>query len=155
MKDFVSSQLRGDLESNDDIQVIDNPDSTTSGAGKKKCKKRDRDSDEESDDASLVVRRSQVQPNCHRRISSEKNSVAEGEVIPSSSQQCGDSNESEGEAEGVDGLLRKKYQVEEELKQMKLKMEAMEWDSRARRYRETIQKCVVLFKKALINNFSK
>ena len=33
LKDFVGSQLREDLESNDDIQVIDNPDSTTSGAG--------------------------------------------------------------------------------------------------------------------------
>ena len=35
MKDFVSSQLREDLESNDDIQVIDNPDSTTSGGGRR------------------------------------------------------------------------------------------------------------------------
>ena len=153
MKGFVSSQLREDLESNNDIQVIDNPDSTTSGAGKKKHKKWDRDSDEESDDASLVLRRSQVQPKHCRRISSEKSSVAEGAVIPSSSRQRGDSDESEGEAEGVDGLLCKKYQVEEELEQMKLKMEAMEWDGRARLYHETIQKCVVLFRKVLINNF--
>ena len=151
MKVFVSSQLREDLESNNDIQVIDNPDSTTSGAGKKKHKKRDRDSDEESDDASLVLRRSQVQPKRHRRISSEKSSVAE-EVILSSSQQHGDSDESEGEPEGVDGLLCKKYQVEEELEQMKLKMEAMEWDTQARRYRETIEKGVVLFRKALLHN---
>ena len=126
LKDFVGSQLREGLESNDDIQVIDNPDSTTSGAGKKKCKKQDRDSDEESDDASLILRRSQVQPKCHHRISSKKSSVAEGEVIPSSSQQHGDTKESEGEAEGVDGLLCKKYQVEEELEQMKLKLEGME-----------------------------
>ena len=152
LKDFVSSQLREDMESNDDIQVIDNPDSTTSGAGKKKHKKRDRDSDEESDDASLALRRSQVQPKYHRRISSEKSSVAEGEVIPSSSRQRRDSNESEGEAEEVDGLLCKKYQVEE-LEQMKLKLEAMEWDGWAHIYCETIQKCVVLFRKALINNF--
>ena len=151
MKDFVSSQLREDLESSDDIQVIDNPDSTTSGAGKKKHKKWDRDSDEESDDASLVLRRSQVQPKHRHRISSEKSSVAE-EVILSSSQQYGDSDESEGEAEGVDRLLHKKYQVEEELKQMKLKMEAMEWDTRARGYHETIEKGVVLFRKALLNN---
>ena len=150
MKGFVSSQLREDLESNDDIQVIDNPDSTTSGAGKKKRKKRDRDSDEESDDASLVLRRSQVQLKRRRRISSDKSSVAE-EVIPSSSRQHGDSDE-KGEAEGVDGLLRKKYQVEEELEQMKLKMEAMEWDTRVRGYRETIEKGVVLFRKALLNN---
>ena len=108
MKDFVSSQLREDLESNDDIQVIDNPDSTTSGVEKKKCEKWDRDSDEESDDASLVLRRSQVQLKCRHRISSEKSSVAE-EVIPSSSWQHGDSDQSEGEAEGVDRLLRKKY----------------------------------------------
>ena len=127
LKGFVSSQLREDLESNDDIQVIDNPDSTTSGVGKKKCKKQDRDSDE-SDDALLVLSRSQVPPKRLRRISSDKSSVAE-EVIPSSSWQCGDSNESE--AEGVDGLLCKKYKVEEELEQMKLKMEAMEWDTRA------------------------
>ena len=147
LKGFVSSQLREDLESNDDIQVIDNPDSTTSGAGKKKCKKWDRDSDE-SDDASLVLSRSQVPPKRHRRISSDKSSVAE--VIPSSSRQRGDSDESE--AEGVDGLLRKKYQVEEELEQMKLKMEAMEWDTRACGYRETIEKGVVLFRKALLNN---
>ena len=149
MKDFVSSQLREDLESNDDIQVIDNPDSTTSGAGKKKCKKQDRDSDEESDDALLVLRRSKVQPKHRHRISSEKSSVAE-EVILSSSRQCRDSDESEGEAEGVDGLLRKKYQVEEELEQMKMK--AMEWDTRARGYRETIEKGVVLLRKALLNN---
>ena len=149
LKGFVSSQLREDLASNDDIQVIDNPDSTTSGAGKKKCKKRDRDSDEESDDASVVLRRSQV-PLKHRcRISSDKSSVAE-EVILSSYRQRGDSDESE--AEGVDALLCKKYQVEEELKQMKLKMEAMEWDTRARGYRETIEKGVVLFRKALLNN---
>ena len=31
----MSSQLREDLESNDDIQVIDNPDSTTSGVGRR------------------------------------------------------------------------------------------------------------------------
>ena len=153
LKDFVSSQLREDLESNDDIQVIDNPDSTTSGVGKKKHKKRDRDSDEESDDTSLVLGRSQVQPKHHRRISSEKSSVVEGEVIPSSSRQRGDTEESEGEAEEVDGLLRKKYQVEEELEQMKLKVEGMEWDARAHRYHETIQKCVGLFRKVLINNF--
>ena len=147
----MSSQLREDLESNNDIQVIDNPDSTTSGVGKKKRNKWDRDSDEESDDASLVLGRSQV-PLKHRgRISSDKSSVAE-EVIPSSSQQRGDSDESEGEAEGVDGLLCKKYQVEEELEQMKLKMEAMEWDTRVRGYRETIEKGVVLFRKALLNN---
>ena len=86
----MSSQLREDLESNDDIQVIDNPDSTTSGAGKKKHKKWDRDSDEESDDASLILGRSQVQPRqCRCRISSEKSSVVDGEVIPSSSRQCG------------------------------------------------------------------
>ena len=147
LKGFVSSQLREELESNNDIQVIDNPDSTTSGAGKKKCKKQDRDSDE-SDDASLVLSRSQVPPKCCRRISSDKSSVVE--VIPSSSRQRGDSDESE--AEGVDGLLHKKYQVEEELEQMKLKMEAMEWDTRVHRYRETIEKGVVLFRKALLNN---
>ena len=88
-------------------------------------------------------------PKRHRRISSDKSSVAE-EVIPSSSRQCGDSDESE--AEGVDGLLCKKYQVEEELEQMKLKMEAMEWDTWARGYRETIEKGVVLFRKVLLNN---
>ena len=144
----MSSQLREELESNDDIQVIDNPDSTTSGAGKKKRKKWDRDSDE-SDDTSLLLSRSQVPPRHCRRISSDKSSVA-GEVIPSSSRQHGDSDESE--AEGVDGLLCKKYQVEEELEQMKLKMEAMEWDTRARGYRKTIEKGVVLFRKALLNN---
>ena len=154
LKDFVGSQLREDLESNDDIQVIDNPDSTTSGAGKKKRKKQDRDSDEESDDASLILRRSQVQPKHRRRITSGKSSVAEGEVIPSSSRQCGDTEESEGEAEEVGRLLRNKYQVEEELAQMKLKVEGMEWDGRARAYHETIQKCVGLFRKVLMNNFS-
>ena len=35
---------------------------------------------------------------------------------------------------------------------MKLKIEAMEWDTRARGYHETIEKCVVLFRKALLNN---
>ena len=152
LKGFVSSQLREDLESNDDIQVIDNPDSTTAGAGKKH-RKRDRDSDEESDDASLILERSQVQPmrRC-RRISSEKSSVAE-DVQPSSSQQRGDTEGGEGEPEEVDGLLRKRDQVAVELQQMKLKVEGMEWENRARRYHETIQKCVGIFRKALINNF--
>ena len=36
---------------------------------------------------------------------------------------------------------------------MKLKLEAMEWDGRACVYHETIQKCVGLFRKVLINNF--
>ena len=153
LKGFVSSQLREDLESNDDIQVIDNPDSTTSGAGKKKHRKRDRDSDEDSDDASLILGRSQVQPMWRRhRISSEKSSVAE-DVQPSSSRQRGDTEESEGEPEEVDGLLRKRDQVEEELEQMKLKVEGMEWENWARQYHETIQKCVGIFRKALINNF--
>ena len=149
----MSSQLREDLESNDDIQVIDNPDSTTSGAGKKKHRKRDRDSDEDSDDASLILGRSQVQPMRHRRrISSEKSSVAE-DVQPSSSRLHRDTEESEGEPEEVDGLLRKRDQVEEELEQMKLKVEGMEWENRARRYHESIQKCVGIFRKALINKF--
>ena len=153
LKGFVSTQLREDLEANDDIQVIDNPDSTTSGAGKKKHRKRDRDSDEDSDDASLILARSQVQPmRRRRRISSEKSSVAE-DVQPSSSRQHGDTEESEGEPEDVDGLLRKRDQVEEELQQMKLKVEGMEWENRAHRYHETIQKCVGIFRKALINNF--
>ena len=153
LKGFVSSQLREDLESNDDIQVIDNPDSTTSGAGKKKHRKRDRDSDEDSDDASLILGRSQVQPmRRRRRISSEKSSVAE-DVQPSSSRLRGDTEESEGEPEEVEGLLRKRDQVEEELEQMKLKVEGMEWENRARRYHESIQKCVGIFRKALINNF--
>ena len=99
----------------------------------------------------MVLRRSQDLPKRHCRISSEKSSVAE-EVIPSSSRQRRDSDESEGEAEGVDGLLCKKCQVEEELEQMKLKMEAMEWDTWACRYRKTIEKGVVLFRKALLNN---
>ena len=89
-------------------------------------------------------------PPKHRcRISSDKSSVAE-EVIPLSSWQCGYSKENE--TEGVDRLLCKKYQVEEELEQMKLKMEAMEWDTRVRRYQETIEKGVVLFRKVLLNN---
>ena len=126
LKGFVSTQLREDLEANDDIQVIDNPDSTTSGAGKKKHRKRDRDSDEDSDDASLILVRSQVQPMWHRhRISSEKSLVAE-DVQPSSSRQRGDTKESEGEPEDVDGLLCKRDWVEEELQQMKLKVEGME-----------------------------
>ena len=95
-----------------------------------------------------------MQPRWHHcRISSEKSSVVKGKVIPSSSRQCGDTEESEGEAEEVDRLLRKRDQVEEELKQMKLKVERMGWDNRARRYHEVIQRCVVIFRKALINNF--
>ena len=86
------------------------------------------------------------------RISSEKSSVAE-DVQPSASRQRGDTEESEGEPEEVDGLLRKRDQVEEELEQMKLKVEGMEWENRARRYHKTIQKCVGIFRKALINNF--
>ena len=153
LKGFVSSQLREDLESNDDIQVIDNPDSTTSGAGKKKHRKRDRDSDEDSDDASLILGRSQVQPmRRRRRISSEKSSVAE-DVQPSSSRLRGDTEESEGEPEEVDGLLCKRDLVEEELEQMKLKVEGMVWENRARRYHESIQKCVGIFRKVLMNNF--
>ena len=89
---------------------------------------------------------------CHHRISSEKSSLVE-EVIPTSSRQCGDTEESEGEPEDIDGLLCKRDQVEEELEQMKLKVEGMEWENWARGYHETIQKCVGIFRKALINNF--
>ena len=85
------------------------------------------------------------QPKRHHRISSDKSSVAE-EVILSSSRQRGDSNESE--AEGVDGLLCKKYQVEEELERMKLKMEAMEWDTRVRIPRNHREGCSVIQKSA-------
>ena len=153
LKDFVSTQLREDLETNNDIQVIDNPDSTTSGAGKKKHRKRDRDSDEESDDASLILARSQVQPMRRRhRIGSEKSSVAE-DVLLSSSQQRGDTEESEGKLKTLTDSYARGDQVEEELQQMKLKVEGMEWENRARRYHETIQKCVGIFRKALINNF--
>ena len=88
---------------------------------------------------------------CRCRISSEKSSVAD--VQPSSSRLRRDTEESEGEPEEVDGLLCKRDQVEEELEQMKLKMEGMEWENRARRYHETIQKCVGIFRKAFINNF--
>ena len=87
-----------------------------------------------------------------RRISSEKSLVAE-DVQPLSSRLCRDTEESEGEPEEVDALLRKRDQVEEELEQMKLKVEGMEWENRARRYHESIQKCVGIFRKALINNF--
>ena len=86
------------------------------------------------------------------RISSEKSSVAE-DVQPSSSRLRGDTEESEGEPKEVDGLLRKRDQVEEELEQMKLKVEGMEWENQACRYHESIQKCVGIFRKALINNF--
>ena len=68
---------------------------------------------------------------CRCRISSEKSSVAEN-VLQSSSWQHGDTEESEGEPEDVDGLLRKRDQVEEELQQMKLKVEGMEWENWAR-----------------------
>ena len=86
-----------------------------------------------------------------RRISSENSSVAD--VQPSSSRQRRDTEESEGEPEEVDGLLRKRDQVAVELQQMKLKVEGMELENRARWYYETIQKCVGIFRKALINNF--
>ena len=36
---------------------------------------------------------------------------------------------------------------------MKLKVEGMEWENRAHRYHKTIQKCVGIFRKALMNNF--
>ena len=113
-------------------------------------------SDEESDDASLILARSQVQPRWHHcRISSEKSSIVGEEVIPSSSRQHRDTEESEGEPEDVDGLLHKRDQVEEELEQMKLKVEGMEWENRAHGYHETIQKCVGIFRKVLIKNFGK
>ena len=96
-----------------------------------------------------------MQPRWHHcRISSEKSSVVDGEVIPSSSQQCGDTEESEGDPEDIDRLLHKRDQVEEELEQMKLKVEGMEWENQTHEYCETIQKCVGIFRKAMINNFS-
>ena len=157
---FINTQLRQELESNsEEVQIIENPDSTT-GAGKKKKNKRDRkveeladgDFDDDNDYAYMIFGRSQIasSPKRRHRISNDKSSAWEG----------GKRVESESDIVVADivkendwqTLLQEKDDVEEQLNKAKRRLEELMWDERARGYHEVVKICVQCFHKALMNN---
>ena len=164
---FVNTQLRQDLESNsEEVQVIEDPDSTT-GVGKKKKKKEkkkrdievveagDDDDDDDDDRVYAVLGKSQTVKR-RRRISSEKSS---GAVEGGGSKRV----DSEGdpllpensEDKDLDTLRQERDDVEEKLQETKRKLEEVMWDERARGYHEVVRVCVQRFHKALMNNLGK
>ena len=151
LKGFVLTQLRQEIEGTEDIVAIDDPDSTTGGSKKKKKKatKRVEESDKESN-ASDVLAWSQ-RPHKWRRISSDRSSVPGYEPPSPKGQQ---SEEESGNEDEVNRLLNEHDAVAEKLAEMQRKMEGLEWAERACGYQATIEKCVVLFRMAVINNFS-
>ena len=149
LKGFISTQLREQIEGNDNILVIDGTDSTTEGAKKKKKKKkasrRTEESDKESNASEVLSRSQRPNPKC-RRISSERSSVYE---LPSPKGK--DSEEDSGDK--IKKLLGERDAVEERLAEMQRKMEGLEWYDKAWQYRETIEESVVCFRVCLINNY--
>ena len=165
---FVGTQLRQDLESNsEDVQVIEDPDSTT-GVGKKKKKKEkkrnievvemgdDDENDEEDDDRVYALLGKSQTSKRRRRISSERSSVA---VDGGGSKRV----ESEGdlllpeisEDKDLDTLRQERDEVEEKLKETRRKLEEIMWDDKARSYHDVVRVCVQRFHKALMNNLGK
>ena len=156
---FVSTQLRQDLESNsEEVQVIEDPDPTT-GVGKKnkkKQKKRDIEvvetgDDDEEDDKRVYSQLGKSQTASAwkriRRISSDggsKRVESEGELLPDIP-----------EDKDLDQLRQERDEVEEKLKEMSRKLEAITWDDKARCYHEAVRVCVQRFHKALMNNLGK
>ena len=148
LKGFVSTQLRHEIEGTDDIVVLDDPDSTTSGTKmkkKKKTTKRLEESDKDSN-ASEVLSRSQ-RPKKRHHISSNRSSALY-ELPSPNAQQSGEETGDE-----VNRLLNERDEVAEKLLAMQRKMEGLEWAERVRVYKDTIEKSVVLFRLALLNNF--
>ena len=165
---FVGTQLRQDLESNsEDVQVIEDPDSTTS-VGKKKKKKQkkrnievvemgdDDENDEEDDDRIYALLGKSQTSKRRRRISSGKSSVA---VDGGGSKHV----ESEGdlllpeisEDKDLDTLRQERDEVEEKLKETRRKLEEILWDDKARSYHDVVRVRVQCFHKALMNNLGK
>ena len=64
------------------------------------------------------------------------------------------SGEESGNEDEVNRQLNECDAVAEKLMEMQRKMEGLEWAEQACGYQATIEKCVVLFRMALINNFS-
>ena len=140
LKGFLSTQLRQEIERTNDIVIIDNPDSTTSGTKmkKKKTTKRLEDSDKELN-ASEVLAWSQRPPKRHR-ISSKRSSTALYKPLSPKDQQSGEESGNEDE---VNRLLHECDAVSEKLAEMKRKMEGLEWTEWACGYQSTIEKSIV------------
>ena len=165
---FVNTQLRQDLESNsEEVQVIEDPDSTTGEGQKKKKKKskRDRevedvvhnneDDEEEEDLAYAFLGKSQVASSTkrRRRISSDKSSAVDaGKCVESESDILVADT---GEEKDWQTLMQEKDDVEEQLNKMKRKLEELMWDERARGYHDIVRVCVQRFHKAVMNNLGK
>ena len=151
LKGFISTQFREEIEGTEDILVIQDPDSTTGGTNKKKKKatKRVEESDKESN-ASDVLAWSQ-RPHKRRCISSDRSSVPGYEPPSPKGQQ---SEEESGNEDEVKKLLKECDAVEDRLAVMQRKMEGLEWSEKVRKYQETIEKSVVLFRMAIINGYS-
>ena len=148
LKGFVSTQLRHEIEGTNDIVLLDDPDSTTSGTKmkkKKKTTKRLEESDKDSN-ASEVLSHSQ-RPKKRHHISSDRSSTPYEPPSPNT-QQSGEETGNE-----VNRLLNERDEVAEKLLAMQRKMEGLEWAERACVYKDTIEKSVVLFRLALLNNF--
>ena len=142
---FVSTQLRHEIEGTDDIVVLDDPDSTPSGTKMKKTTKRLEEIDKDSN-ASEVLSHSQ-RPKKRHRISSNRSS-APYKLLSPNAQQSGEETGDE-----VNRLLNERDEVAEKLLEMQRKMEGLEWAEQACVYQATIEKSVVLFRLALLNNF--
>ena len=163
---FVGTQLRQDLESNsEEVQVIEDPEPTT-GVGKKKKKKKKRDievvetgdDDEEDDNALLGKSQTASASKRIRRISSEKSENSSLLVDDGVSKRV----ESEGEQlpdipddKDLEQLRQERDEVEEKLKEMSRKLEAITWDDKARCYHDAVRVWVQRYHKALMNNLGK
>ena len=115
---------------------------------KKKATKRVEESDKESNASDVLVRSQRPHKWCH--ISSDRSS-APGYELPSPKGQ--QSEEESGNEDEVNRLLSEHDAVTEKLAKMQRKMEGLEWAERACGYQATIEKCVVLFRMAVINDF--
>ena len=166
---FVNTQLRQDLESNsEDMQVIENLDSTM-GAGKKKKKKeknkRDRevggadeeDEDDDDDNVYTILGRSQIASSLkhHCRISSDKSSAVDGDGGKHVESKSDIVAAETAEEKDWFTLRQEKDNVQEKLNKTKRKLEELVWDKRARGYVEVVKVCVQCFHKAIMNNLGK
>ena len=142
---FVGTQLRQDLESNsEEVQVIEDPDSTT-GVGKKSKKKKqkkrdievvetgDDDEDDKSKHSSVLV-----DDGDSKRVESE------GELLPDIP-----------DDKDLEQLRQERDEVEEKLKETSRKLEAITWDDKARCYHDAVRVWVQRYHKALMNNLGK
>ena len=170
---FVGSQLRQELESNgDDVQVIEDPDSTTGvGKTKKKKQKKKRDIDlvekadddeiEEEEDArvyALLGKSQTTNPNTkrRRRLSSEKSSLPVEGVASNRVDSEGDLVLPEiTEDKDLDTLRQERDQMEEHLKDTRRRLEEILWDDRARSFHDDVRVRVQQLHKALMNSLGR